>query len=73
MSSPAAAAPIGRFPIPTLAELPEDIRPMLRMQAFELRHGYFPTDAEHFVARIGETIRHHVARHAQYPLTLGRR
>ena len=40
MSSPAAATPIGRFPIPTLAELPEDIR--ARIEAVQEKSGFIP-------------------------------
>ncbi len=40
MSSSAAAAPIGRFPIPTLAELPEDIR--ARIEAVQEKSGFIP-------------------------------
>ncbi len=39
MSTP-APAPIGRFPIPTLAELPEDIRS--RIEAVQEKSGFIP-------------------------------
>ena len=35
-----AAAPIGRFPIPTLAELPADIR--ARIEAVQEKSGFIP-------------------------------
>ena len=39
MSTP-SAAPIGRFPVPTLAELPEDIR--MRIEAVQEKSGFIP-------------------------------
>src|SRR5262245_12408840 len=57
--------------MPKVGELPKSLKPLVRRQAFDLRHTHFGRDAEALIEKIGEAIGDKPVKVGRWPVAAG--